>query len=288
MSSLTFKLVLCSSLGLSMFLGNSLAFAQVNQDVVVPTTSSPGNTNRNTNTSVTRTSTSNTRTRNGSSTSTVTTSTSSSSTRRTSPRTVSPIDSETRFNCLFYDNQYTVMYQPESQPGKYFAWATPRTLGGGWNAQKRCQTIADRLESYRPDGLLELRNSTLNGYNTLCVTSEKDPNCRLILTIPPGQDPYATRNQIFSNLTTADSGQQTVGVNTYTSTGSEIDDILNVGRGIFGKRRPSAVSKDAIKLKYFLDEYDGGTAQYLRNGVTIRKSSTPTSSGLKLNPKKFR
>ncbi|MDJ0619678.1 MAG: COP23 domain-containing protein [Calothrix sp. MO_192.B10] len=285
MSSPTLKFILCSSLGLSMFLGNSIASAQVNRDVVVPTTSSPGNTNQNTNSSVTRTSTSNTR--NGNSTSTVTTST-SSSTSNTSGDTSSSINSGTRFNCLFYNNQYTVMYQPESQPGKYFAWATPRNLGGGWDAEKRCRTIAQRLESYRPDGLLELRNSQLNGYNTLCATSERNPACRLILTIPPGLDPYATRNQIFSNLTTADSGQETIGVSTYTSTSSGIEDIVKLGRGVFNRRARRAVSKDAIKLKSFLDGGDGGDGRFLRNGVTIPKTSTPASSGLRLNPNKFR
>lgn len=292
MSSLTLKFILCSTVGLSMFLGNSIALAQVNRGVVVPTTSSPGNVNtsQRTNNSVTRTRTSTTRSRDGSSTSTVTTSTSSSD-NRTSPNANSPITSGTRFNCLFYNNEYTVMYQPESQPGKYFAWATPRTLGGGWNAQRRCQTIAQRLESYRPDGLLELRNSRLNGYDVLCVTTDRDNNCRLILTIPPGQDAYATRNQIFNNLTTADSGQQTFGVNTYTSNSDTgVEDILN---GVFGRRNRSnrdrsAVSKDAIKLKYFLDGSDGGNGRYLRDGVKIRNSSTSAPSGLKLNPKKFR
>ncbi len=297
MSSPALKFILCSSLGLSMFLGNSIASAQVNRDVVVPTTSSTGNTVQRTNNGVTRTRTSNTRSRDGSSTSTVTTSTSSSNSR-TSPNNNSPspnnnssITSGTRFNCLFYNSQYTVMYQPESQPGRYFAWATPRTLGGGWNAQRRCQTIAERLESYRPDGLLELRNSQLNGYNTLCVTTDKDSSCRLILTIPPGQDAYSTRNQIFNNLTTADSGQETIGVNTYTSNDTGVEDILN---DVFGRRNRStaitrsAVSKDAIKLKYFLDGSDGGNGRYLRDGVKIRNSSTPAPSGLKLNPKKFR
>ncbi|WP_088239519.1 COP23 domain-containing protein [Calothrix rhizosoleniae] len=294
MSSPTLKFILCSGLGLSIFLANSIASAQTNRDVVVPTTSSPGNTNQNSNNSVTRTRTSNTRSRDGSSTSTVTTSTSSTNSRP-SPNTNSSITSGTRFNCLFQNRQYTVMYQPESQPGRYFAWAVPRTLGGGWDAERRCRTIAERLERYRPDGLLELRNSRLNGYDTLCVTTDKDSSCRLILTIPPGQDAYSTRNQIFNNLTTADSGQETIGVNTYTSTsnGNEIEDIFKQV-GIFGRRNRSssinrsAVSKDAIKLKYFLDENDGGNSRYLRDGVTIRNGSNPASSGLQLNPNKFR
>ena len=183
------------------------------------------------------------------------------------------------------------MYQPESQPGKYFAWATPRTLGGGWNAQRRCQTIAQRLETYRPDGLLELRNSRLNGYDTLCVTTGRNSDCRLILTVPPGQDPVITRNQIFNNLITADSGQETIGVNTYTSTGNEIESILN-STGIFARRSrraaSRAVSKDAINLKSFLDRSDYGNGRALRGGVKMPNKSNPASSGLQLNPKKFR
>ncbi|NRB06328.1 MAG: hypothetical protein HRU34_02510 [Richelia sp.] len=289
----SFKLLLCSSLGISVLFGYYPTFAQVNSDIVVPTTSAPGNTNQNVNrttnqtnqtdSNVTRTRVSNISTGNSSSTTTTRTNTSSSNTN--------PVSSDNRFGCFFYNNQYTVMYQPESQPGKYFAWATPRNLGGGWSAQRRCQTIAQRLERYRPDGLLELRDSTLNGYNTVCVNTENNSDCRLILTVPPGQDPVITRNQIFNNLITADSGQETIGVNTYTNTGNEIGNILN-STGIFGRRSrraPSrAVSKNAINLKSFLDRSDYGNGRALRGGVKIPNKSNPTSSGLQLNPNKFR
>ncbi|ARV63264.1 hypothetical protein BZZ01_27105 [Nostocales cyanobacterium HT-58-2] len=269
MLSQPLKFLFFSGLSLSFVLGHGAAFAQVRSsgDVVVPT--SPGGSGT-TSTTTTTTGTGN------SSTTTTTTNTS----------TPTPIDSGNRFSCQFYNGQYTVMYQPESQPGQYFAWAIPRTLGGGWDIQKRCDTIAQRLETYRPDGLVELKTAVENRQNILCVTTETNPYCRIVLTVPPEKDPNVVRNSVFQNLASADSGQQTIGVNTYTSGN---DELSNLGRAIFGGgKQPSASAKDPINLKPFLDRADGGTGAKLRNGVSLgRQQSNPQTSN-RLNPKKFR
>jgi hypothetical protein len=107
------------------------------------------------------------------------------------------------------------MYHPESQPNQGYPWATPGTLGGGWTPELRCNEISRRLELYRPDGLVEMRNAVENNYNTVCVTTQKNPSCRIVLTVPPGQDPELTRNRVFQNLTVADTGERTDAVNTF-------------------------------------------------------------------------
>lgn len=188
----------------------------------------------------------------------------------------------TRFACQSNNGQYTVMYFPESQPNQAFAWATPSALGGGWNPQKRCNEIARRLEQYRPDGLIELTTDVENGYNTVCVTTEKVPSCRIVLTVPPGQDPLTTRDRVFENLTVADSGQQTQGVYTYSAGrgNSQVDQLINKGRAILGGANNSAPSK-AINLRPFLDRADGGTGAMLNNGV-------PAKNQRQLKPNSFR
>ena len=265
MSSGPFKLLFLSGLALSVLFGNSSAMAQYNSSddaVVVPTTGSGTSTTR------TRTSTP--------TGTTTTTSTSSSST--------TTVDTATRFSCGMYNGRYTVMYSPQSQPNQLFAWATPQALGGGWDAQRRCSTIAQRLESYRPDGLLELRDSTLNGYNVLCVTSEAIPDCRIVLTVPPGKDALQVRNGVFQNLVSADSGQQTIGINTYAGNGFE--DAINLGRTLFGGRK-RVVSTEAIQLKPFLGPEDGGTAKLMGNLKKTRPLSQP-KTGTRLNPDNYR
>ncbi|NJO39950.1 MAG: hypothetical protein HC769_14515 [Cyanobacteria bacterium CRU_2_1] len=180
--------------------------------------------------------------------------------------------SESRFTCESENGQYTVMYHPISQPGESYAWATPIALGGGWSEDRRCNEISRRLESYRPDGLLEMRTSVENGYDIVCVTTEENPSCRIVLTVPPGQDPLETRDRVFRNLTIADSGEQTSGVVTYSGGG---DDLLNqigdaVGDAIGvdmpnlsgGDRQPST-RRDSIDLRPFLDPADGGTGERL-------------------------
>ncbi len=213
------------------------------------------------------------------------TSTTPSETRAEEPNestaagTVTP-DTETRFACEVQNGQYTVTYQPRSQPGKVYPWATPSPLGGGWSSEARCMEISRRLEMYRPDGLLEMTTALENGYNTVCVTTQKNPSCRIVLTVPPGQDPKLTRDRVFDNLAIADSGDPTQAVNTFVG-GSDglTDQLVNLGLGALGgtsRRSPS----DAINLRPFLDRADGGTG--------TRLAAPSAQPGRPLNPDRFR
>ena len=255
MSLQSLRFLLLSSLGCSVFFGNTVAFAQV----VVPTVPSGSSTT----------------VPSGSST-TIPTSTT--------------VDSSKRFSCQYNNGQPTVMYQPQSQPGQYFAWAAPQTLGGNWDAQRRCETIASRLELYRPDGLQELQIAVENNENIICVTTESQPNCRIVLTVPRGKDPYTIRNSVFQNLTTADSGQQTIAVNTYTNRNrGNGDSLYSLGQTLLGGKNQVSSAKQGINLKPYLDPKDGGTGGKLRNGVEIRRNTNTTRQApSRLNPSKFR
>ncbi|MCS6959956.1 MAG: COP23 domain-containing protein [Pseudanabaenaceae cyanobacterium SKYGB_i_bin29] len=151
-----------------------------------------------------------------------------------------------RFICELRNGQLVVSYRPESDPNRSFPWAAPRTLGGGWSAERRCQEIARRLESYRPDGLDELRIGRENGYNTVCATTDRVPTCRIVFTVPPGQDPLLTRDRVFANLVSAEQGQVTAPVNTFAHQSFRFGDLWRL-------RQPG------IKLKPFLAPADGGT-----------------------------
>ena len=189
--------------------------------------------------------------------------------------------SGTRFSCELLNGEYTVMYNPQSQPNQSFPWATPSTLGDGWTSERRCDEISQRLESYRADGLLELTTDVANGYNTVCVTTENDPSCRIVFTVPPGQDPMITRDRVFQNLTVADNGQQTTAINTYVNRGQRNDELFNIGRGILGGGNKPQVESGSINLQPFLDKADGGTGTQLLRGV-------PNQDKSRLNPGNFR
>ncbi|MEH2144703.1 COP23 domain-containing protein [Nostoc sp.] len=258
MSSQLLRFISLGSLGLSLCLGNSAAMAQYDstgEGVVVPTVPSGG--------------------------------TSAPVPIDTSTGIPPSADGTTRFTCQTYNGQYTVMYQPQSQSGQFFPWAAPAALGGGWDAQRRCAAIASRLELYRSDGLQELQTAVENNENIVCVTTEANPTCRIVLTVPPGKDPYVIRNSVFQNLTTADSGQQTIAVNTYGDRSSGGNELYNLGRTLLGSgnNRVSS-SRSGINLKPFLDRQDGGTGNNLRGGVAIRRQSQP--NGARLNPQNFR
>lgn len=185
----------------------------------------------------------------------------------------SPTAAGTRFACQINNGQNTVMYFPESQPNRAYPWAVPSTLGGGWSSDRRCNEIARRLESYRPDGLVEMKTGFENGYNTICVTTDRAPSCRIVLTVPPGQDPTTTRDRVFQNLSVADSGQQTQGVLTFG--GGRSDVLDQIGRAI-GIRNRRSTTNGNINLKPFLSPKDGGTGERLVGGVQTRSNRPAT------------
>ena len=201
--------------------------------------------------------------------------------------TEAPEPVSSRFTCELQDGDYTVMYRPKSEPGQAYPWAVPTEMGGGWTRERRCETISARLEEYRPDGLVELRTDVENGYDTVCATTEENlDDCRIVFTVPPGQDPLATRDAVFSNITLADAGTDTSAVNTFVG-GTRLPetDLLGVGDvndEIFGAvgeilgGRSTRPTSSAIYLKPYLDSSDGGTGLYL------------DQTGQQLNPENFR
>lgn len=210
-------------------------------------------------------------------------------------KATNPTDNKTaRFSCQVRDGQYMVVYQPKSQPQKFFPWAAPSAMGDGWSPERRCNEISRRLELYRPDGLVEMRTSVENGYNVVCATTDNNSACRIVLTVPNGQDPIATRDRVFGNLATADSGQITTAVNTFGSRGGSRDtlnsistdlglgiDLSKVIGSVLSSDRPTAnVGNSNIYLKPYLDPSDGGTGTNLTN--------SGFSGGRRLNPDNFR
>jgi hypothetical protein len=191
-----------------------------------------------------------------------------------SPRTPSnsvPVPQQAinaRFSCQTQNGEYTVVYNPQSQPGKTYPWAKPTTMGGGWTPERRCAEISRRLEEYRPAGLLEMQTAVENGYNTICVTTSQVPTCRIVLTVPEGEDPLVIRDRVFGNLTVADNGQQTTAVTTFSGDDNTIINQIGVAVGVdlsslSRSNRPSR-SGDRVDLRPFLDPADGGTGARLR------------------------
>jgi hypothetical protein len=208
----------------------------------------------------------------------------SSSSSPSNDRTAAAIASgNSRFACETVNGEQTVVYRPQSRAGEAYAWAIPGNMGAAWSSTRRCGEISRRLESYRSDGLEELRLSVENRSNIVCVTTERNPSCRIVFTVPSGQDPVAVRDRVFRNLTLADSGQQTQGVNTFAG-GSDngLDGLLGQGSSVKPSSRSSFRSKSqGINLKPFLSKEDGGTGNQIGNPVAVPQR-------YRLNPDNFR
>jgi len=201
------------------------------------------------------------------------------SNRPTTPGRTTTTNADTRFACEYVNGEYTVMYRPETNNNS-FPWAIPSQLGGGWTPERRCDEISRRLEFYREDGLLEMSTGIENGYDTICVTTQVDPSdCRIVLTVPPGQDPQVTRDLVFENLLIADDGSRTQGVYTYSGNGNGTDILNDIGNIITGRGNRSR-SPENIDLRPFLDPSDGGTGSQLKNNGNYIPT-TPSNSGRK-------
>lgn len=184
-----------------------------------------------------------------------------------------------RFACESVNGQLTVIYRPQSRQNEAYPWAVPGDMGSAWNSQRRCGEIARRLESYRSDGLQELRTGIQNQQNVVCVTTEKDASCRIVFTVPSQQDPTSTRDRVFRNLTLADSGQQTAGVNTFAGTGGDFTGGIFGGSGNSNYRPRS--NKAGLDLRPHLSTQDGGTGDRIGNPI-------PVPTQYRLNPDNFR
>ncbi|MBR8826326.1 MAG: COP23 domain-containing protein [Gomphosphaeria aponina SAG 52.96 = DSM 107014] len=169
--------------------------------------------------------------------------------------TFASTDGNQRFTCETFNGEWTVMYYPPSQSSRAYPWAVPNQLGGGWTSDVRCREISQRLELYRLDGLLELQTSIENGQETICVTTQKNPSCRIVLTVPPGQNAAITLELVFKNLVLADSGQPTLGINTFTGD--------NFFQQLFNLSAVEAAPSFNINLLPFLHPADGGTGTQL-------------------------
>lgn len=79
-----------------------------------------------------------------------------------------------------------------------------RSMGGGFDPQRRCDEVAKRLNIYKEDGLLAFDYrpdpDTPNQYVVCAKTRVSADNCPLVLTLMPEDDPYESLRRIAGAL----------------------------------------------------------------------------------------
>ncbi len=103
-----------------------------------------------------------------------------------------------RFSCQlrYYDEERreipTVMYHNDK--GTQPLLRMVNTFGDDWTTPKRCDTIADRLESFRKDGVRELTYRTDSNTPTQSVicakTKSSGDNCEVLVTLKPDANAF--------------------------------------------------------------------------------------------------
>jgi hypothetical protein len=121
-----------------------------------------------------------------------------------------------RFSCQHrgYPNEnsqlYTVMYNNGITEQPWLRMVN--TFGKDWDTLKRCDEIAQRLENFRKDGLLELtyRNDpkTPNQAVICAKTKISGDNCEILVTLKPGANGYESLSRAIEALKTGNSVDQ--------------------------------------------------------------------------------
>ncbi|MDJ0660444.1 MAG: COP23 domain-containing protein [Crocosphaera sp.] len=79
-----------------------------------------------------------------------------------------------------------------------------RSMGDGWDTQRRCDDIARRLDIYREDGLIEFNYrtdpNTPKQYVICAKTKVSGDNCPIILTLMPDDNPYEALREVAGAL----------------------------------------------------------------------------------------
>jgi len=99
-------------------------------------------------------------------------------------------------------NVWTVIYRHDKGEQPWLNMVN--SFGDGWNTQRRCDKIADRLEMFSQDGLTELTyrdDPNTPKQAVICAkTKISGDNCPLLVTLVPGADPYMALREMIEAL----------------------------------------------------------------------------------------
>ncbi|MBD2179650.1 hypothetical protein H6S82_03700 [Planktothrix sp. FACHB-1355] len=107
------------------------------------------------------------------------------------------------------------------------------TFGDDWNTQKRCETISDRLEGFRKDGLIAL--DYRNDPNTpmqavICAKTKLSPTgCSLVVTLKPLADGYESLRDMTEALRNRGSVEQSSSSVAVAPSFSRSSPVINLG-----------------------------------------------------------
>ena len=140
-----------------------------------------------------------------------------------------------RFSCQLLPDTinggeiWTVYYH--SDKGQQPWLKMVNTFGEDWNTQKRCETISDRLEGFRKDGLigLDYRNDPNTPTQAVICAKTKlsGNNCALVVTLKPFADGYASLRDMTEALRNGGSVEQ--GTNPIAASFSRSSPVINLG-----------------------------------------------------------
>lgn len=125
---------------------------------------------------------------------------------------------------------WTVMYK---KGNKQIPWLRMvNSFGDDWNTKKRCDTITERLERFRKDGLTHFgydTNPNTSKQSVICAYTKIAPNnCSLLVTLKPGADGYESLSKMLEAVKTGTTVDQSSGDTVNLSPNSKKVNIENL------------------------------------------------------------
>ncbi len=111
------------------------------------------------------------------------------------------------FYCGTSQGAPTTLAKSGSRVVPIIRWSSDAFSESGYSAERRCQEVSKRFQTYYDDGSLSfITTGRMNGQNVVCVArSNGGPCAGLLFTLKPGSNPTQAINQLF-NIRTRASG----------------------------------------------------------------------------------
>ena len=95
------------------------------------------------------------------------------------------------------DGKIVPMVVYTSENGRFYFWLRLKPIGINYPSDQRAKEVADRLDQYRKEKMLNLAWGTLNKEQIICAyTEKKRSQCQLVVTVPPRYRCKASANPI--------------------------------------------------------------------------------------------
>lgn len=147
-------------------------------------------------------------------------------------------------SCITRDGVPTTMSQTRRGLVPIIKWTSNTFDAAGWTADKRCQVVSQRFETFRVNGQLQyLTSGRVAGQPVICAVPSENAPCyadNVLYTLKAGQDPAVTLNRLLNVRRGASGPISETGRRVYVNFNSFIEQQINEGKATNTTKAPKS------------------------------------------------